>query len=692
MRISIKTKLATSFASVLVLLGVAGYYGVSSLGSANETMESFVARPFAQSNRMGGIWASMESIGRSLNASTYVMDAGRRAEIRAEIEGLIKRTSEELAAYESLIGRDDTAAIGRANAVIENWKAYVLSVTGVLDLLQENGDARSAQLNETQVIPVLDDLTGEMTKLREAVLAAGVSGPLRDTIADLRNALPALAIQVDRSLAMDDRQSLDALAAPYDAAVSRLANGFSNLSAAATGTSFADQANAAITAWNKLKPAADQVFALGRANTDGEAIQRIVTDTRPKIMAMIAQAKELLAYETTVANRFATETREDYLSTRNMLIALVVGGLLLGAGAALWMSLTITRGLRKAVKLADDIGAGDVSQQVDASGRDEIGDLLRSMNVMSAKLSQVVTDVSRSSAQVAAGSTQSAATAEQLSSGSSEQAAASEQASAAIEEMAANVRQNAENAGTTEKIASQASTNAQKTGVAVAASVEAMRTIAEKISVIQEIARQTDLLALNAAIEAARAGQHGKGFAVVASEVRKLAERSQEAALEIGALSSHTLLTSEEAGQMLDALVPDIQRTADLVSEISAACREQSIGIDQINQAIQQLDQVTQSNAGAANEMSATAAQLSAEAARLQDNAAFFKLGQTGGARQATSPASRQEGIRILRERVEAFGVAHAGRKPTPAASQAKNVGTNGIDLDLDDGFQRLSA
>ncbi|WP_058598474.1 methyl-accepting chemotaxis protein [Aureimonas ureilytica] len=231
-----------------------------------------------------------------------------------------------------------------------------------------------------------------------------------------------------------------------------------------------------------------------------------------------------------------------------------------------------------------------------------------------------------SATSVSAGSTHSAATAEQLSAGSTEQAAASEQATAAVEQMAGNIRQNADNASQTEKIAIQANASAERTGTAVVESMEAMRIIVEKIAIIREIARQTDLLALNAAIEAARAGQHGKGFAVVASEVRKLAERSQEAAMESSDLSNSTLVRSEEAGDMLSRLVPDIRRTADLVAEISAACREQSVGIDQINQAIQQLDHVTQNNAGAANEMAATAEQLSTEAAHLSEHVSFFTL------------------------------------------------------------------
>ncbi|MBB3996677.1 methyl-accepting chemotaxis protein [Aureimonas pseudogalii] len=308
------------------------------------------------------------------------------------------------------------------------------------------------------------------------------------------------------------------------------------------------------------------------------------------------------------------------------------------------------------------ISEGDLSQAVETSRlRDEIGDLQNAAAVMSTNLARIVTDVRSSAAQVAGGSSQSAATADQLSSGSTEQAAASEQASAAMEEMTANIRQNADNASTTEKIAAQASVSAEKTGEAVAHSVEAMRAIAQKIQVVQEIARQTDLLALNAAIEAARAGPHGKGFAVVASEVRKLAERSQQAAAEIGTLSSQTLVISEDAGRMLSALVPDIQRTAELITEISAACREQSIGVEQINQAIQQLDQVTQANSGAANEMSATSEQLSAEAGRLSEHAAFFTLGSDEG--RATAPVS--DPVPPVAGNVYRLASAPRGRTPT---------------------------
>jgi methyl-accepting chemotaxis protein len=294
--------------------------------------------------------------------------------------------------------------------------------------------------------------------------------------------------------------------------------------------------------------------------------------------------------------------------------------------------------LRDTAALADQVADGDLTvQPTPLSNRDTLG---LALERMVERLRGVVADAIAASENVSAGSQELSVTSEQMSQGATEQATAAEQASASMEEMSANIKQNADNAMQTEKIARQSAIDAATSGDAVNRAVDAMRTIAEKITIVQEIARQTDLLALNAAVEAARAGEHGRGFAVVASEVRKLAERSQTAASEISAVSSDTVKAAQSAGDMLTELVPNIRKTAELVSEISAACREQDIGSSQINEAIQQLDKVTQQNASASEEMSATSEELAAQSEELQASIAYFRINANGAPARRSAPRS----------------------------------------------------
>ncbi|MBR0550977.1 methyl-accepting chemotaxis protein [Sphingomonadaceae bacterium LXI357] len=327
------------------------------------------------------------------------------------------------------------------------------------------------------------------------------------------------------------------------------------------------------------------------------------------------------------------------------------------------------------------LSKGDLTVRVEADFPAAYQELKTNFNTALDRLSGVMTEVASAVRNVASGGQQMSATAEQLSQGATEQAASTEEASASMEEMTATIKQSADNAVQTETIARNSAESATQSGKTVAEAVAAMQTIAEKIMVVQEIARQTDLLALNAAVEAARAGEHGRGFAVVASEVRKLAERSQAAAAEISGLSATTVQSAQTAGEMLGKLVPDIQRTAQLVEEISAAAREQTIGASQINTAIQQLDKVAQQNTSAAEQMSSTSDELAGQAEQLQRTISYFNV-DGGGERSFAKPARPKRGA------IE--------RELAIVSPQLKGRGGSGdafdFDLDGEDGEDGLDA
>ena len=344
--------------------------------------------------------------------------------------------------------------------------------------------------------------------------------------------------------------------------------------------------------------------------------------------------------------------------------------------------------MNEITKLAEEMAAGNLTVKVrERSAQDR---LMQALARMVAKLSDVVVNIQTAASQVSTGSTQLTESATELSRGASEQAAAAEEASSSMEEMSANIRQSAENAQETEKIALRSAEDAGAGGKAVVQTVNAMKEIASKISVIEEIARQTNLLALNAAIEAARAGEHGKGFAVVAAEVRKLAERSQMSATEIIKLAGSSVEVAEKTGEMLGRIVPDIQRTAGLVQEISASSNEQNAGAEQISKAIQQLDQVIQQNAGASEELSSTSEELAAQAENLQTVIAFFKTDNTGSMKKEAlfSKAShRARTERVMSGAVRGQTAVEANRN---AAAGSSGVSLNLGEMDkLDAEFER---
>jgi methyl-accepting chemotaxis protein len=315
----------------------------------------------------------------------------------------------------------------------------------------------------------------------------------------------------------------------------------------------------------------------------------------------------------------------------SLTLAATIGGVFIVAGISLgfYMAARIAHPLNGFTARLQSINVGNsglIRWDEAADRRDEIGGVARSFNQFIDTLSQIIGQVRTVTDAVSTASTQVSSSAQLLSRGTSEQAASVEETTASLEEMNASITQNADNSRQMEQMALKGAEDMGESGKAVAESVDAMKTIAEKISIVEEIAYQTNLLALNAAIEAARAGEHGKGFAVVATEVRKLAERSQNAAQEISSVASSSVRVAEKAGQMLAELVPAIRKTAELVQEVATASREQSAGVAQVNRAMNQVDQVTQRNAAAAEQLSSTADGMAAQAEHLQELMSLFRV------------------------------------------------------------------
>lgn len=748
MRLTIKLKLFAGFGLLLVLLATTALIGINKLAGMNERL-----------NSMADVSAEKVRIGARMNQNLLEIS-------RAEKNIILSDTQEKVDEYTAFIENEREALLERgtrfASLSDEEGKA---ALKGFMDSFDEyynvhkevralgrlNSNVRALDLSQNQakgpfdqaaqsIHTVIDEILSSLGQSADYQLQRSVRG--LGLALDLNNNLMAVRRAEKNIILVPTVEEMKSYSDDISVKAQEIAAQVSSLKPLVEG-----DAAAALSVFEKASASYLDVCgqvrdtALENGNNRAKALAwgkgRELLDTAQKKMT------DIVTNNDAAMDRDKALSDQNYMTARNLMLALAAGAVLIGITISLWIAIGIGRGLTKAINVTKAVAIGDVDQNVEVTSHDEIGELLTSMRTlveaereaasiaesisvgeldvdltersekdklllamkdllnaersvkdvaeslaegdldvhvtqrsandalikaitrlidaekeiasvterladgdlrvhvtprsdkdslmralasMIAKLQTVISEVQSGAENVASGSEEMSASSEQLSQGATEQAAAVEECSSSMEEMGASIAQNADNARQTESIAAKAADDAKGSGEAVAETVRAMKDIASKISIIEEIARQTDLLALNAAVEAARAGDHGKGFAVVAAEVRKLAERSQTAAAEINELSANSTAVAEKAGTLLEKLVPDIQKTSELVQEISASSTEQNAGAEEVNKALQQLDQIIQMNASSSEELASTSEELSAQAEQLHASIAFFRL------------------------------------------------------------------
>lgn len=644
-RLTLKSTILLGFMVVLVLLVVIGSVGIFSLATMNKSLHDVVEGPAET------VKVTLEAKSNFLQMARYekkILLASTEEEMQTlanSMQTYKTRTEEKIATLKTLL----TSETGkrRISEFESAWNAYLKVNAEVVRLAELNSTQKATSLIKTEGATLYNEANSTVDSIVQSLYPATnqgsglvsrnlldqiyYAGLLKTNLVDLQRASKSIILSRSaENITKFEKQVL--------AAEQQFEKNFESLKRLANNQSVSEKLTPLYGLYESFKGVLATVAELANQNGNYKAFQLVNGDGAKIISEAEGKVNALLDYST--ANKTDSQVAADalYANARNIMIALfglsfVVGGLAIA--------------------------------------------------FMMVRLKRIVGQISDAVHQVAYGSNETKSAAQMIAEGSTEQAASLEQVSSSMEQMSSNISHSAQNAQQTEQIARKASEDAQNSGGAVTESVQAMRDISEKIAIIEEISRQTNLLALNAAIEAARAGEHGKGFTVVAAEVRKLAERSQKAAAEIVERSRSSLDVSERAGEMLKQLVPNIQKTAELVQEISSASKEQDVGASEINKAIQQLDEVVQQSASSSEELASTAAQMDEQSTLLSSALGLLMKQDAAVANSGFSGGARTRGANPKKTSLN-LGLKKSNSKGSSASSTSQENKT-GVSLDLSD-------